>query len=289
MANKKLIPTVIKKMWEENLESKKVIGILSNTSYQGELKSGDEADVKFNIEPDVTAWDGGDLTAAQEAKSTIVKIKVDKGSQVNFKVNKADAIQMEGASNAEAMKLASKTSDSAIEKVAEAQDQALGKLYATAGIQVNTISGAATALTAANIAKVFTVAKAKMSDGNAWVDGKMAAIISPEMTALLNEAYNQTATEYDAKNRRKGFVRTLFGFDIYESNNLFKDTDGNVYPLFGVKGETLASVTQNDLDLMHYIPENSLDDAYKGGAVWGCGNPRPDKLATGKFSVTLSV
>lgn len=286
MSVKTLIPTVFKKEWEKNLENELVVDILSASSYGEALKFGDEADVKFPLKIKTQKWDGGDLVDVTEVSSSVVKVKADHGSQVNFEIPKADAIKMESAGEAEAMKLAQETTRGAIQDAAETIDTALANLYPTSGVLYKSLSSAATAITVDNVLNLFSVMKAKFSRAKSWETGKMVSVIPPELTAILNQVPNLTGTESGFDERKKGFVREISGWKIYESNNI-KVNGNEFYPLFGIKGGSLASVKQKDLDLMSYMREKSLNEAFKGGAVWGVGSPYPAKLGTARISVTL--
>ena len=81
-----------------------------------------------------------------------------------------------------------------------------------------------------------------------------------------------------SKKIEKGFIGNLYGWDICVSNDLARNDDGTIYPLFGLKNKTLAGGVTKDLNMQHYIPEKNFDTNYKGYALYGVGAPRADFL-----------
>ena len=79
------------------------------------------------------------------------------------------------------------------------------------------------------------------------------------------------------------------GWDIFVSNNIKKNEDGAMYPLFGVKGKTLAGGVTKDLNMQHYIPEKNFNTHYKGYALYGVGAPRADFLGAVKINAPLEL
>ena len=200
-----------------------------------------------------------------------------------------EAAQIDGASKEHAMALADEYSQDGVHQFAEAVDQEIGKLYPVAGIYKEGADGAAIVLTKDNVGNMMSVMKAEFQRAKAWKSGKMGAFLPPEISALLNQVPGLLNTETGMKQREAGFVGKLAGWKIYESNNIATDSDGNVYPLFGVLGETTASVKQRKINLIPYMREKSLNKAFKGAGVYGTGCPRPDKFGTIKAKVTLSI
>lgn len=286
MALDTLIKTVYSENYEKNLENELVLDKLSATKYAANLKMGDEMDVELPGQATLQKWDGGDLQDVEEAGVSVAKIKVDQGMSANFEISQAKAVQINKSNTEEATKLAKEYSNSANYQFADAIDSKIGQLYATAGLVLN--NGTAITVTTDNILKVLSNMKALFSRKKAWVTGKMAAFLPPEMTAILNQVPNLTNSEAGHKERAKGWVRELSGWQIYESNNIAADTDGYFYPLFGVIGETTASVKQKNMELIPYMREKSINKAYKGAGVFGVGTARPDKLGTAKIKATLS-
>ncbi len=284
-----LIPSVFGTGFEKNLKNELVLDKLSATKYADNLKKGDELDVELPGMVTMTDWDGSDLTDPEKIVASTVKVKVNKGKAVNFELDEAKVAQIDGADDDKAIALADEYSQDGVHQFAEAVDLEIGKLYPVAGIYKEGESGAAIVLTKDNVGNMLSVMKAEFQRAKAWKNGKMGAFLPPEISALMNQVPGLLNTETGMKQREAGYVGKLAGWQIFESNNIASDTDGNLYPLFGVLGETTASVKQRKLKLHHYMREKSLNQAFKGAGVFGTGCPRPDKLGTIKAKVTLSI
>lgn len=284
-----LIPSVFSNSFEKNLKNELVLDKLSATKYAEKLKHGDELDVTLPGQATMSDWDGGDLKEAEKVTASTVKIKVNKGKAINFELDEAKAEQIDGASKERAMELSDEYSQDGVQQFAEAVDKAIGRLYPIASIYVEGKNGAAITFDENNIKKLFSVMKAKFQRAKAWKSGKMGAFLPPELSALTNMIKELMNTESGKKEVEKGFVGKLAGWSIYESNNIASDAEGNVYPLFGVVGETTASVKQKKIKLISYMREASLNKAFKGAGVYGTGCARPDKLGTVKAKVNLDL
>jgi hypothetical protein len=285
-----LIPTIINHTLEKNLKNELVLDKLSGTKYTNKIINfGDEEDVVMPAEVTMNDWDGGDLVEPEKATESIIKVKVDRGKQINFEVEKAKVDQIEKADNDEARRLAEEYSKSATDQFAEAIDRDIGKLYVGAGYTLN--NGEEVPIDKETALPALSLMKAIFSRGKAWVDGKMGAFLPPEYIAILNQIPNLLNTESGKKEVEKGFVGFLAGWKIYESNNLYSEVfiDNVVsYPLFGVLGETTASVKQSKIDLIPYMREKSVNKAFKGTGVFGTGLVRPDKLRTINANIGIS-
>ena len=91
------------------------------------------------------------------------------------------------------------------------------------------------------------------------------------------------------KKLEKGFIGELCGWKLFISNNIASPGSNTYYPLFGLKGKTLAGCMSNDLNMQDYVPEKNFDRAYKGYGLFGVGAPRADFLGTVKISAPLTL
>lgn len=281
-----LIKTVYSEDYEKNLENELVLDKLSATKYENTLAKGDEVNVELPGVTTMQDWDGGDLQDVEEIGVSVAKIKVDKGMSANFEIPKAKATQIEGAAAKDATRMSKEYSNSANYQFADGIDSEIGKLCVTAGMVAN--KGNVITVTPNNVLKVLSNMKAMFSRNKSWRSGKMGAFLPPEMTAILNQVPSLTSSEAGHKERSKGWVRDLAGWQIYESNNIHTDKDGSMFPLFGVLGETTASVKQKKMELIPYIREKSINPAFKGAGMFGVGTARPDKLGTAKVKIDLT-
>ena len=288
-----LICTQYSKDFEKNFENSLVIGKLAAKKYEEGMSFGDEKDVIMPGRVTLSDWDGGDLNTAEKVKSSVVKVKVDQGKQVNFEIEHAKAVQMANAgdSNAQA-KLASEYTSDAVYQFRDAIDAALGKLYPFAGYVIDDGSGGAVSITSNNALSLLAYMKSKFSrghNGSAWQNGKMIAVLPPELIAIMLGMTMLQYTESQVKDVQSGMVLEKAGWKIYESNNIYSPSTGVFQPLFGVEGETLASVIQKDMKLIPYMREESINEAYKGAGMFGVSAPRSDMLGTAKISLSVSL
>ncbi len=286
-----LICTQYSQTFETKFRNEIVIGKMAATNYSDNLKFGDEANVVMPGRVKMTDWSGGDLNAPEKVTSSIVKIKVNKGKQVNFELEKAKEIQLQGSISDLQNDLVDEYISDARYQFRDAVDSALGALYPFAGYVLDD-NDSDIVLTAENAFAVLSHMKTKFARGNngsAWVNGKMIAVFPPEAIAIMLGMTYLQYTESQVKDKSTGFVTEKAGWRIYESNNIATPAADSYRPLFGIEGESLACVIQKDMELVPYMRDASLNKAYKGGAVYGVGAPRADKLGTAKLSVTLSL
>ena len=287
-----LICTQYSRNFAKNLQDNLVIGKLAATKYEEGMSFGDEKDVIMPGRVTLSDWAGGDLNTAEKVKSSIVKVKVDQGKQVNFEIEYAKAVQMSKGESEGQTKLAEEYTQDAIYQFRDAVDSALGKLYPYAGYVIDDGSGGAVTITANNALSLLACMKTKFSrghNGSAWKNGKMIAILPPELIAIMLGMTMLQYTESQVKDVQKGVVLEKAGWKIYESNNIYSPSEGVFQPLFGVEGETLASVIQKDMTLIPYMREESINEAYKGAGMFGVSAPRADLLGTAKISLSVSL
>lgn len=287
-----LICSQYSKNFEKNLQDSLVIGKLAATKYEEGMSFGDEKDVIMPGRVTLSDWDGGDLNTAEKVKSSIVKVKVDQGKQVNFEIEYAKAVQMSGGEGEGQAKLASEYTQDALYQFRDAVDTALAKLYPYAGYVIDDGNGGAVEITANNALSLLAYMKTKFSrghNGSAWKNGKMIAILPPELIAIMLGMTMLQYTESQVKDVQKGVVLEKAGWKIYESNNIYSPSEGVFQPLFGVEGETLASVIQKDMKLIPYMRTESINEAYKGAGMFGVSAPRADLLGTAKISLAVSL
>ena len=280
-ALQEMIPQVWKDGYEELLKNELVITDGANQSFgQNVSKFGDA--VIIEIEPNVTgsAWTGGDLTAPVQVAGSTAEGKVNKGYQYNFKIKNTDSLQarptLQGAKN---------LIKTAMFNFAEAIEIEAAALYTEAGIVATDSVGdpilidqdtAWEALAYMN--NLFDKAKLPKKGRVAYLDSNFCTFLNIQGKNSNTEDSRQT----EWKNGRTGKV--LSGFEIRMSNNIYNDgaEDPTYQPLFGMDKQYMGLAMQKDLELKYYMPEASLDDAWKGGAVYGLFVYRNDKFGTMK-------
>lgn len=290
-----LIVTSTSAVFEKRLEKELVIGKLAKADFRNGMNHGDEVNVIMPANVTMSKWDGGDLKAPEKVASSIVKVPVNQGRQVNFELEEAKAKQIEEAGQTEkGAKLISEYSSDALYQARDAVDSYLGGLYGLAGSTETKIGNAAIELTNDKADLCYAIlanVKAKMSRFNVWKSDKMLAILPPEMIAIMLGMNFMQYTEMQVKDKALGEISKKAGFRIFESCNVAQtgsSGDFTYYPLFGVEGETFAAPIQKNLKLIPYMRDESLNKAYKGGFIFGGSVPNSKKLATAKVKITLN-
>ena len=181
----------------------------------------------------------------------------------------------------------------AIKQFAAGVDQAYANLYTRAGHYVDD-NGEAIALDAEYAKEILAYMQAKFKRGDGkghtnWIDGQMVAVVPPEFQFYLGQLDELKYTESAQRKVEKGFVGRLCGWDIMVSNNIAQPEDGVFYPLFGIKGKTLAGGVSSSLNTKTYEPERNFNTGYKGYGLYGVGAPRADFLGTAKIAAPLKL
>ena len=285
---KSMIPTSVAASFEKRLEKELVIGRAARVEFKDGINKGDEVKVIMPARVSVKKWDGGDLEAPEIVDKSEVKVKIDQGLYVNFELEKAKEIQIQQArTQDEAAKLIDEYSADARYQVRDAVDSALGQLYPMAGSKIDK-NGGAYALTQENFFKFLADMKAKMARLNVFSAGKMSCYLPPEAVAVALGMTMSQYTESQVKDIKTGFISEKAGWKIYESNNVaVVDNSGtlNYYPLFTVDGRTFAAPLQKTLDLIPYMRDESVNEAFKGTFVFGRGVPNSKYLGTCCWSI----
>ena len=282
-----LIPRQFAAEFEENLKNSQEIGKLCTTKFESDLKEGQELKVVMPGRVTMTDWDGGDLNTVEEITATDVTVKINQGKQVNFELKKTKAIQIANAGSA-APKLIKEYTSDALYQFRDAIDKSAGLiLAANAGYAIGS-AASPQAITASTIVSFLSKMKTKFSRGNngtAWTAGKMRAVLPPEMIELLTQTGAFQYTESGFTNIKEGTVTKIAGWTITQSNKT-PVSGSTYYALFGVEGESGAIATQKAIDLIPYMREKSLNQAFKGGGLFGTAGHRSDK--TGVIICTVS-
>ena len=295
MAIEQLIKGAFSKAFNKYIYNELVIGKLAHTELKTGKGKGDEVDIAMPGMVTTFAYDGGDLPDAEEVTTSVTKVKLDKGMAVHFKLKKIEEDVIKNAPSEEKqIELVKNYTDDAIKQFAAMVDTAYGALYTRAGHYVDN-DGEAIELTAKLAKEIFAYMQSKfqLGDGNghtSWLTGQMLAVVPPEYQyylGQLDEFYQ--GVESGHKKIEKGFIGKLYGWDILVSNNLYRTSDDVVYPLFGLRGKTLAGGVIKDLNMQHYVPEKNFDTNYKGYSLYGVGAPRADYFGTVKISAPLEL
>ena len=297
MAIEQLIKTSFTETFKDEMWEGLAAGKLLDPKYKSAIQYGDEIVIPFDGMVTMSDYTGGDLdkTSVEYATTTSVRVKINHGKSVFFKLDDAKIRQIQAAkTQKEQYQLASQYSKDAKEQFQRAINAACCKEYVRAGHKITGSAGAAVIVTGDNLAKLFAVVTAKLQRGDgkghtAWSEGNMLAIVSPEMHGLMSTMGILQYSDVLAKNYKTGYKGSFMGFDVIMDNNLAKDSSGNEYPLFGRAKRTIAGGIQDDFTLESGKEVGGFDTQYWGKGVFGVKTPLSYQLATVKASVTLSL
>ena len=271
-----------------------VVGQLAHTEVKNAAKLGDEVDVLMPGTAQLFNYAGGDLPDAEEVTNSATKVRIDRGKAFHFELSEFEKRAIEKAPDLkQKVNLIKEYSSDAVKQFAASVDEAYADLYTRAGIYVDN-SGSAIEVADEKFAKdIFAYMQAEFKRGdkkghNNWIDGQMIAIIPPEYQFYLGKLEMYENVESGHKKIEKGFIGRLAGWDIHVSNNIASPSSGVFYPLFGIKGKTLAGGVSDNLNTKSYMPEKNFNTRYKGYGVYGVGAPRADFLGTVKVNCPIT-
>lgn len=295
MAIEQLIKSTFSKVFNKYIYEEMVVGKLAHTELKTGKGKGEEVNIVMPGMVTTFAYDGGDLPDAEMVQTSSTKVKLDKGMGVHFGLKAVEEDMIRNAKTEEKqIELVKEYSTDAVKQFAATVDQAYADLYTRAGHYVDN-NGAAINLTPKLCKDILAYMQAKFKRGDGkghtnWIDGQMIAIVPPEFQyylGQLNEFYQ--GVESGHKKMEKGYFGHLMGWDILVSNNIKKNKDEAMHPLFGIKGKTLAGGVTKDLNMQHYIPEKNFNTHYKGYSLYGVGAPRADFLGAVKINAPLEL
>ena len=292
---KQMIVNAFNKAFNKHFYNELVVGKLAHAEFKDNISKGDEVDITMPGLVTLFDYDGGDLPNPEAATLSTCKVKIDRGKAFHFELNEMEEKMLQNSSdNAEAqIEQAKDYTNDAIKQFSAAVDSAYANPYTRAGHYLDN-SGSAITLTATNAKDILAYMQAKFQRGDGkghtnWIDGSMVCIIPPEYQFFLGKSDDLRYTEAGKEEIRKGYIGHLCGWEILVSNNIAQPEEGVFYPLFGVKGKTLAGGISADLNTTYYTPEKNFNTCYKGYGLYGVGAPRADYLGAAKVKATLSI
>ena len=297
MSVTQLVKGSINKGFRKYFYDETVVGKLAHTEFKNAVHKGDEVDVLMPVTGTMFDYDFGDLPNAEKLEESATKIRLDRAKGFHFEMLKKEEEAIEGAlkaNNKEKLaEIVKQYREDVVKQFASAVDTAYANLYTRAGHYVDD-NEQAIALDPTIAKDLFAYMQAKFQRGdkkghNSWVDGKMIAIIPPEYQFYLGKMDELKYTESGHRKIEKGYIGHLAGWDILVSNNIAQPEDGVFYPLFGIRGGTLAGGVGADMNVESYVPDKNFNTCYKGYGIYGVGAPRVDLLGTAKISAPLKL
>jgi len=289
---KQAIVDAFTKAFDKHFYNELVIGKLAHSEFKDNVNKGDEVNITMPGMVSLFDYDGGDLPTAETATISTCKVKLDRGKAFHFELSEMEEKMLKlNPESTEFVGVAKDYTDDAIKQFAAAVDSAYANLYTRAGHYIDD-NGSAITLTAQVAKDILAYMQAKFQRGDGkghtnWIDGNMVCIIPPEYQFYLGKLDEQKYTEKGKEETRKGYIGELCGWEILVSNNIASPENGVFYPLFGVKGKTLAGGISSNLNTTYYTPEKNFNTCYKGYGLYGVGAPRADFLGSVKVSAPL--
>lgn len=273
MSTRNFKPQVWAKQIEINREKMMVAAKLCNRDYEGDIKNlGDKVKINGVSRPTITNYDDinglGDFERLQD-QSTLLEITQSKA--FHFYVGDIDKRQTSGnIMDAELTEAAA--------ALAEVMDSYIYSLYKEAGIVTDVES-----LTCDNVLSIINDTLGKLWKNNVPTTEQVFLEVTPEfltklqMAKLLVDTDNSTVLQGGVSHKLK-----TFNIDVYMSNNLPKDKDGN--DVCFLRTKKAISFAEQLKEVKSYEPQNFFGEAIKGLQVYGAKVIRPDELAVIKVA-----
>lgn len=292
-----LVKTTYSDTFRKEIWSELKAGKLMNPDFKKNVAIGDEVNVQFHDLITLLDYTGGDLKIEDvtTAGMSTVKVKINKGKAVFFKLDEQKIRQIEKAkTNEEKIKLVKEYSEDAREQFARAINEAVCKEYVRAAHVISGTNNTAITTTKTNAIDIFAKAKTLLKKGDgkghtAWKDGEMLAIVSSDFEAFLSTQNLLQYSDVMAKMYKKGFAGDYLGFHVIVDDEIQKDSDGNEYPLFGRQKHTIAGGVQDDFKLESGKKVGGFDTHYWGKGVFGVKAPLSYLLCTAKLKTNFAV
>ena len=269
------IPEVFSKLLQAKFYSSSVLPAISNTDYEGEI-SGQGDKVHVRTVPTVTINDYTGSVANQNLTTDTVTLNIDTAKYYSFKVDDVLAAQSDINMLEEA------SADAAEQMRIAVETDVLSSVVGDAG----TTMADYTAATGTVLSQILDMA-VQLDEDNIPEEGRFI-VLSPAQISMLKQTDLKAAylTGDGTSPLRNGKVGTIDRFTVYQSNLLYKPTEGNdsgkTHVLAGhSKGITFASQFTNTETVRL---TDTFGDAVRGLKVYGSKVINPDCLVVGKWS-----
>ena len=261
MAVTNFIPELWSARLLQSLEKTHVAANLVNRDYEGEIRQQGDT-VHINMIGAITVRDytkGSDIVAPEELSTTDQTLVISQAKYFNFQIDDVDAAQVAGS-----------LMDSAMARSAyalkDAADSYILKTIADGLLTENTIgSSAAVALTKDNIYENIIKLRLILDRNNVPLEGR-TIVIPPEAYALLLQDSRFVSGDIGSEALRSGYIGSVAGFEIYESNNCSKSD--STYTITA-QVRSACTYAEQIVETGAYRPEKRFADAVKGLHVYG--------------------
>lgn len=260
------VTNFIPELWSARLlsalEKTHVAANLVNRDYEGEIRQQGDT-VHINSIGAVTVKDytrNSDISAPETLSTTDQTLTISQAKYFNFQIDDVDAAQAAG----DLMEKAMSMSAYALKDTADAY--ILGVLAAGA-VSANVIGGSTPiALTKDNIYENIVKLRLILDKKSVPLEGR-TLVIPPEAYALLlQDSRFVSGSESGSEAVRSGYIGSVAGFEIYESNNCAKN--GTTYTITA-QVKSACTYAEQIVETGAYRPEKRFADAVKGLHVYG--------------------
>lgn len=276
MAVTSFISTVWQVPLEEKLRKTLVGEAFVNHNVEGEVLQGGGGSVKINTIGDVTlrAYDGTTITY-DEASTSAATLDIDNVNYCAVEIDDVDKVQCADGSN-----LFNEYVDEMAYKIADGLDSATFTEIAGAALAANTVGSDASPITVnstASAKEVLRKIKVIMDKAGVPKDNRRLAATTDFVSYLV---FDETINKADATSEASlvnGYVGKLYGFEIYETENI-PDTTGNNAQIVASRPAFTAEV--NELQQMEALRgENTFKDKLRVLSVSGVKTYMPAGVA----------
>jgi hypothetical protein len=255
-------------------ENTLVFGALANRNYEGIIKGGGDR-VRINQIGEITintyTRNSTSNLSIQFLDDGQTLLDIDQEKYFHFKVDDIDLVQGNPAVVQEASRRAGY-------KLNDTADSYLAGLYAQCGIQQNSSSSPVN-MTSTNVEDEFLSVLELLREANADTANLFAAI-PPWVQTKMVKAGITSLTDNTAE-WKNGFVGRAFGFNIFMSNNVSKNSTSwdETRIICGVMNESFTYAEQIVNVETYRLTDQGFGDAVKGLHVYGGKIIRPDVTA----------
>ena len=263
MAVTNFIPELWSARLLDALEKTHVAANLVNRDYEGEIR-GQGDTVHINSIGSITVKDyakNTDISAPETLSTTDQTLEISQAKYFNFQIDDVDAAQAAG----DLMDKAMRKSAYALKDAADSY--ILGILAAGADTANVIGAGTAVALNASNIYENIVKLRLLLDKNNVPNEGR-TLVIPPEAYALLlqDQRFTSGGGAMGEEALRSGYIGSVAGFEIYESNNCVKS--GSAYTITA-QVKSACTYAEQIVETGAYRPGKRVADAVKGLHVYG--------------------
>jgi hypothetical protein len=264
------IPAVWSKKILTDLLPKLVALNLTNRDYQGEISNqGDTVNIISPADISISDYSGADITWA-DVSDSVKQLLIDTAKSFSFQVKDTDKKQ----SIADILAIFSRNAG---ERLAESLDKDLFEVMGLNAHADNTIGspGSPVVISKTNIYENIVNASALLSKMNVPRSGRFLVLSPDEIVSLVQSDVVLRSTSQGDNVVRTGYMGSIAGFDIYESNNLYSPdpatiTSGNPVPRYLIFGHKVATTFAQQISSVERVRiQDNFADGVKGLLVYG--------------------